>query len=143
MRKDPAIGTQLPAPPGPNLNAEIAAPRWETGPTVVVFIGPCSECNTSLLESWQQTPAGPPGTRVAIVTRDSPENVRWFLVQHPYPLAFYADPQGDCAARYNAAWSPRAYVLGKGRSLLWREGPLKASPTDVVGRLPSVVSREN
>jgi hypothetical protein len=105
-----------------------------------VFTGPCSACNGSIMDVWQQACAAVPGVPVAIVTRDSARNVQQFLAKRHYGFAFHADPDGQCATRYNALWTPRVYTLGAGRRLTWREGIQTLSPQLILARLAPVAA---
>jgi hypothetical protein len=144
MARDPALGTKMPVPSGRSLNPRARIGRAPTrAVTVLLFTGPCSACTSArLLDDWQVASKRCPGVRVIVVSQESPAHIRDFAVREGYDMPFYADTAGVLAARYNAAWTPRAFGVDSRNRLIWCEGAAPgASPMAEVRHLAEMAGR--
>ncbi len=111
--KDPPTGSVLPLP----LTRMAGAATRRV--TVVLMVGACAACTMPWLRDMEDMAGTRAGVRAVVITTTSGRDLVRFRLRYPLHLELVSDPQGLLARRYNAAWFPRAYVLGPGGVLKW------------------------
>jgi peroxiredoxin len=106
-------------------------------PTVLLFIGDCTSCFGKTLSLWEQVRAE--GHAVYVVTSSDPAEARTFLAQSRLrmPVLLERTDPGS-AARYNAAFRPRAYVIDASGRLIYAQPEDEAS-SDAVQAVSSLL----
>lgn len=117
---DPKLGTVLENPSKPSGQLPpILGPNHAGGPTLVLMIGACSPCVLSTLQAADRLHAANPRLGVVAVSRSTARELSDFRSKYKIRIPITSDPDARLATRYNAAWSPRAYLLGPHGALLW------------------------
>ena len=142
--KDPHLDSVLPIPQsrsspmgaGPaDTSLARASGSVTPCPTLVVMIGPCSLCALHTLRAADQLPTEHPRLRVVAVSPTPTSDLDSFRRTHHLRLALVSDTGGRLAARYNAAWSPRAYLLSSVGRLVWCQPDWNFAPWRVRERI--------
>jgi hypothetical protein len=137
MRNDPPLGTQVPWPEGPNLNAGNSSSFTPTKTRVLVFVGSCSSCSGNVIDAWQKAQDLHSMLTIAIVSQDKPDNILRFLkTSHYHP--FFSDADLRCSKSFNATCTPRAYAVDSHLRLIWLQGAEVDDPLHLADHIAQV-----
>lgn len=82
------------------------------------------------LQDAEKVQADCPFVRVIAITPVPVDQIEQFRTAHHIHLPILFDASKQYASRYNAAWSPRAYLLTKSGRLLWHQDQMRFNPTE-------------
>lgn len=86
---------------------------------LVIMMGSCSECAFNHMPGADGISASVPGLRTIGVVDSPLSGIEPFRAQHNLMMSIVRDEKHTLSRKYNAAWTPRAYLVSSRGELLW------------------------
>ena len=121
LAKDPPLGTILPVPANMPLINGTGKLEIRPGPILIVMLQGCAPCSVGTLKDTERLQEKYPKWNIIAVSEAAPSDIRYFATRNKLHLPIIADSSHQMVNRYNALWTPRAYVVSYSGALLWAQ----------------------
>jgi hypothetical protein len=111
--RDPVLGSHTELP--------LVDATWTTKPRLwlVIMMGSCSSCSLSHMNGADEIEGAVSGLKTVAVVDSTASTVAEFRSAHHLRMTMVTDQRHRLSNLYNAAWTPRAYLISPEGKLEW------------------------